>query len=143
MARILVLLSTMRGDDGRGAGHDINIYFVRVLLGLHWLTESFNGDQSPPGGFLRFELCRQQGAGQWFVKVFFESMSMSQQRDVGRALDARDNRPDRVFVAVPGCTDGPESSCPLQRFKHIVFAMIEPNCVETVKAWADSNLAKG
>ena len=61
---------------------------MRVLLGLHWLTESFNGDQSPPGGFLRFELCRQQGgsSGEWFVKVFFESMSMAQQRDVGRPL---------------------------------------------------------
>eukprot|EP01047_Picozoa_sp_COSAG01_P063151 COSAG01_NODE_8139_length_2908_cov_1.915628_2_plen_159_part_00 len=38
------------------AGHDINIYFVRVLLGLSWLTESWNLNQSPPGGLLRFEL---------------------------------------------------------------------------------------
>jgi hypothetical protein len=35
------------------AGHDINIYFVRLLLGLNWLTESFNVNQSPPGGTLR------------------------------------------------------------------------------------------
>ena len=40
------------------AGHDINIYFVRKLLGLQWLTESYNPNQSPPGGMLRFELLR-------------------------------------------------------------------------------------
>eukprot|EP01050_Picozoa_sp_SAG11_P036891 SAG11_NODE_14269_length_619_cov_0.636538_1_plen_46_part_00 len=41
------------------AGHDINLYYVRVLLGLSWLTDSWNRDQSPPGGLLRFELLRQ------------------------------------------------------------------------------------
>ena len=40
------------------AGHDINIYFLRVMLGLNWLTDSWNVNQSPPGGLLRFELLR-------------------------------------------------------------------------------------
>ena len=31
------------------AGHDINIYFVRMLLGLNWLAESYGINQSPPG----------------------------------------------------------------------------------------------
>ena len=37
---------------------DIHLYFVRVLLGLSWLTQSWNLNQSPPGGLLRFELGR-------------------------------------------------------------------------------------
>ena len=38
------------------AAHDINIYLLRKLLRLNWLTESFNPNQSPPGGFLMFVL---------------------------------------------------------------------------------------
>jgi len=38
------------------AGHDINIYLLRRLLGLSWLTDSYNPDESPPGGFLTIEL---------------------------------------------------------------------------------------
>ena len=40
------------------AGHDVNIYFIRALLGLKWTTESFNPNQSPPGGMLRCEPSR-------------------------------------------------------------------------------------
>ena len=32
------------------AGHDINLYFLRTLLRLHWLTSSWNADESMPGG---------------------------------------------------------------------------------------------
>lgn len=31
------------------AAHDINIYLLRRLLRLNWLTESFNPNESPPG----------------------------------------------------------------------------------------------
>lgn len=123
------------------AGHDINIYFVRVLLGLNWLTESFNVNQSPPGGMLRFELARQGGAGEWFVRAYFESMSMEQQRDVDFALRQGKNQPDRAFVAIPSCAEGPESSCPLEHLKEIVLGVVSPSCVETVKAWSDAQFA--
>jgi hypothetical protein len=130
------------------AGHDINIYYIRVLLGLNWLTESFNVNQSPPGGMLRFELARQapaqQGGGgeltEWFVRVYFESMSMEQQRDVEHALRPGKNEPDRVFVAIPGCSMGPESSCPLGKLQEMILAAVEPSCVETVSGWMRSLL---
>lgn len=125
------------------AGHDINIYFVRLLLGLNWLTESFNVNQSPPGGMLRFELARQADAGGWFVKAFFESMSMEQQRDVEFALRQGKNQPDRAFIAIPGCTEGPESSCPLEHLKEIALAAVNPSCIETVKAWSDAQHTTG
>ena len=43
------------------AAHDINIYLLRRLLRLSWLTESFNPNESPPGGFLSFELYSHGG----------------------------------------------------------------------------------
>merc|ERR1719476_1243646 len=38
------------------AAHDINIYLIRRFLRLNWLTDSFNPNQSPPGGMLVFVL---------------------------------------------------------------------------------------
>ena len=38
------------------SGHDINVYLLRRLLNLNWLTDSFNPNESPPGGFISLEL---------------------------------------------------------------------------------------
>ena len=53
------------------------------MLGLSWLTDSWNVNQSPPGGLLRFELLRgpaDEDNQPFYVKVYFESQSMDQQR---------------------------------------------------------------
>ena len=66
---------------------------------------------------------------------------MEQQRDVGFTLREGKNEPDRAFVAVPGCTEGPQGSCPLEHLKQIVAAAVNPSCVETAKAWSDAQQA--
>ena len=143
------------------AGHDINICepppqpprtistavplssmcrradFLRVLLGLSWLTESWNPNQSPPGGMLRFELLRgpPDSANQpFYVKAYFESQSMDQQRQAS-PLDAT-NPPDRSFVAIPGCAGGPENSCPFGEFKALALRAVDQECVVSVPAGA-------
>jgi len=63
------------------------------MLGLKWTTESFNPNQSPPGGMLRFELLRDADRTP-FVKLYFESQSYTQQRSAS-ALDPVSNAPDR------------------------------------------------
>ena len=68
-------------------------------------------------------------------------MSMEQQRDVDFALRQGKNQPDRAFVAIPSCAEGPESSCPLEHLKEIVLGVVSPSCVETVKAWSDAQFA--
>ena len=51
------------------AGHDINIYYLRELLNLNWLTESYAINEAPFGGMLRFELGHQAGDNETFVRV--------------------------------------------------------------------------
>merc|ERR1711920_610513 len=65
------------------AAHDINIYLIRRFLRLNWLTTSFNPNQSPPGGMLVFVLYSTPGANgkDHFVKAFFMTQSMRQQRE--------------------------------------------------------------
>lgn len=82
------------------AGHDLNIYFLRAMLGLKWTTESFNPNQSPPGGMLRFELLRDADKNP-FVKLYFESQSYAQQRSAS-VLDPTPRMgmaPDRYALA--------------------------------------------
>merc|ERR1740117_2619163 len=112
------------------AGHDLNIYFIRALLGLKWLTESYNPNQSPLGGMLRFELLRDS-VGNPFVKIFFESQSYSQQRNASPLGGDDGAVPDRVFVSIPRCAMGPEGSCPFDVFKEIAGLALDTRCVRT------------
>ena len=41
-------------------------------------------------------------------------------------------QPDRVFVAIPTCSDGPENSCPFETFKALALRSLDENCVKTV-----------
>lgn len=114
------------------AAHDINIYLIRRFLRLNWLTTSFNPNQSPPGGMLIFVLysTTDGSAKSFFVKAFFMSQSMEQQRK-GSVLSAADPA-SRVFAVIPGCADGPELSCPFEDFKKLVLAQIKRECVSLV-----------
>ena len=116
------------------------------MLGLSWLTDSWNVNQSPPGGLLRFELLRGPPDAEdqpFYVKVYFESQSMDQQRAITpltRPLEQHKHQeevgaaeqPDRVFVAIPTCSDGPENSCPFEAFKALALHSMDENCVNTV-----------
>jgi 4-phytase/acid phosphatase len=110
------------------AGHDLNIYFIRALLGLKWVTKSFNPNQSPPGGMLRFELLRDEAHNR-FIKIYFESQSYTQQRKASPL--GGDDLPDRSFIAIPRCASGPEGSCPFETFKAVAGEALDPKCVQT------------
>lgn len=114
------------------AAHDINIYLIRRFLRLNWLTESFNPNQSPPGGMLLLTLYSTMGASgkDFFVKAFFMTQSMGQQRDAS-VLSSADPA-SRVFAVIPGCADGPELSCPFEDFKGLVLREIKRECVQLV-----------
>jgi len=114
------------------AAHDINIYLLRRLLRLNWLTSSYNPNQSPPGGMLLLVLYSSADGAKknYFVKAFFMSQSMQQQRN-GSPLSAA-NPASRVFAIIPGCADGPELSCPFEDFKKLVLKEIKRQCVRLV-----------
>jgi len=114
------------------AAHDINIYLIRKFLRLNWLTTSFNPNQSPPGGMLLLVLYSSTSGTDksYFVKAFFMSQSMRQQRE---ALPlSREEPASRVFAVIPGCADGPELSCPFEDFKRLVLQEIKRECVQLV-----------
>jgi hypothetical protein len=112
------------------AAHDINIYFIRKLLRLNWMTTSFNPNQSPPGGMLIFVLYSDSSSKRHYVKAYFMSQSMRQQRDATK-LSATDPA-SLVFAIIPKCSGGPEWSCPFEEFKQLVLSEIKPECVKLV-----------
>ena len=94
MAHIVAtLLQAVDGRDRSGvfttaqdrfvyyAGHDVNLVYLRRLLRLSWLTESWNPNQAMPGGTLLLELRSSQptaGPKAYAVKLFFASASYDQ-----------------------------------------------------------------
>lgn len=109
-----------------------NIYLIRRFLRLNWVTTSFNPNQSPPGGMLVFVLYSTKAAKgkDYFVKAFFMTQSMRQQREASTLTEA--DPASRVFAIMPGCADGPELSCPFDDFKRLVLSQIKPECVQLV-----------
>jgi len=110
------------------AAHDINIYLLRRLLRLEWKTASMNPNESPPGGFLEFDLASAGEPKEFFVKAFFVSQTYAQMREA-RPLTAADPA-SRVFAVIPGCAGGPELSCPFEEFKALVLREIKAECVQ-------------
>merc|ERR1712217_741949 len=87
------------------------------------------------GGMLIFVLYSQAtpegGHGKnYFVKAYFMTQSMRQQRDASTLSEA--DPASRVFAIIPGCADGPELSCPFDDFKRLVLTQIKPECVQLV-----------
>eukprot|EP00457_Paulinella_chromatophora_P003117 gb/GEZN01003122.1/.p1 GENE.gb/GEZN01003122.1/~~gb/GEZN01003122.1/.p1 ORF type:complete len:553 (+),score=60.84 gb/GEZN01003122.1/:88-1659(+) len=122
------------------AGHDINLYFLRKLMELNWLTESFNLNQAPPGAMLLFEM-HKDASGDFFVKLFFQTASMDQQR-YSEPL-SRENPPDKVLVSIPRCSFGPDASCPYVIFRNLALAALDPECLQKeaqqhLKRWPTS-----
>jgi hypothetical protein len=52
--------------------HDINIHFLRQLLGLSWVSRGYAADAAVPGGSLSFELWinTSESAKSYFVMVY-------------------------------------------------------------------------
>ena len=74
------------------------------------------------------------------LQVFFETQSMSQQRQATPLQPGTRDAPDRVFVIIPGCSNGPQGSCPWVDFRQMVLWSIDKDCVPEgpLAAWVDS-----
>ncbi len=107
------------------AGHDTNLSNLAGILGLDW-TLPGQPDNTPPGGTLAFEL-RRDRAGAEFVQIVLYYLTLDQLR-AASPLN-KDNPPGRIALPLPGCSDGPAGSCPVERFLRRVDAAIPPECV--------------
>ena len=111
------------------AGHDSNLAMLRRLLRLSYTVRSWNENQYGTGQMLEIELLKANGTG--FVRLYETAMTYQHQR-AGEVTG-----PDpvsRVFVVIPGCSHGPESTCPLADFKALMLREVDADCATTVDA---------
>lgn len=109
-------------------GHDTNISNVAGLLGISWLLDGYQRDDTPPGGALVFELW-QQAEGDMAVRTYFVAQSLEQMR---KALPLTvDSPPLKSPIFVPACgTADQEMTCPWKMFQRTIESAIDPAFVK-------------
>jgi 4-phytase/acid phosphatase len=112
-------------------GHDTNIANIERLLNLKWQISGFQPNEASPGGALTFELFREVGTGQRYVRLAYYAQTLEQMRQATVLNLAQP--PGMMAVDLPACAAyAHERSCPLERFVEIAKAAIDPACV-TIK----------
>ncbi|WP_267436524.1 histidine-type phosphatase [Erwinia psidii] len=103
--------------------HDINIAWLRTLLGFHWQQGLYPPGNIPPGGSLIFERWRNDRQ-QHFIRIYFQAQSLDQLR---RLTPLSERQPPLVTeFHFPGCQQTTAGTlCPyhltLQRIRqHII-----------------------
>jgi 4-phytase / acid phosphatase len=109
-------------------GHDTNISNVAGLLGISWLLDGYQRDDTPPGGALVFELW-QQAEGDMAVSTYYMAQSPEQMRKVVSLT--LDSPPLKSPIFVPGCSTADEKmTCPWKAFQHAIESAIDPAFVK-------------
>jgi 4-phytase / acid phosphatase len=106
-------------------GHDTNLCNVTRTLGLSWLIEGYQPDDTPPGGALVFELWRHPVTGAYTVRTYYMTQTLGQMRKaVPLTLDSP---PARAAVFVPGCSTADDGfACGWKEFRRTLETDIDP-----------------
>jgi 4-phytase/acid phosphatase len=106
-------------------GHDTQLSNLSGMLGLSWLIEGYQRDDTPPGGALVFELWRHPVTGEYTVRTYYMAQTLEQMR---KALPLTlDSPPARAAVFVPGCSTADEGfACGWTEFRNTLEAAIDP-----------------
>ncbi len=110
-------------------GHDTNLSNLSGMLGISWLLEGYQRDDTPPGGALVFELWREATAGRYSVRTYYTAQTLAQMRNaLPLSLDAP---PPRAPVFLPGCGTAAEGfPCEWGEFRRIMQTAIDPAFVK-------------
>ena len=110
-------------------GHDTNLSNVSGMLGLSWLIQGYQRDDTPPGGALVFELWHRPINQENTVRTYYMSQTLEQMR---KALPVTlEGPPAKAPVFLPGCSVANEGlPCDWKAFEHTVETAIDPACVE-------------
>jgi 4-phytase / acid phosphatase len=105
-------------------GHDTNISNIAGLLGISWLLDGYQRDDTPPGGALVFELW-QQPEGEMAVNTYYIAQSLEQMR---KAIPLTlDSPPLKSPIFVPGCSRADQKmTCPWNAFQHTIESATDP-----------------
>ena len=109
-------------------GHDTNISNVAGMLGMNWLLDGYQPNDTPPGSALVFELW-QQGEGKMVVSTYYVAQSPEQTR---KALPLTlESPPLKSPIFVSGCSTADQKMiCPWNAFQHTLENAIDPAFVK-------------
>ena len=110
------------------AGHDANISNIAGMLGISWLLEGYQRDDTPPGGALVFELWQEAGEARYSVHTYYTAPTLRQMRE---ALPLTLASPPAVApVFLPGCSGADQKmSCTWTAFRRTVSNAIDTRFV--------------
>ena len=109
-------------------GHDTNISNIAGMLGIDWLLDGYQPDDTPPGSALVFELW-QQGDAAMVVSTYYVAQSLEQMRKVVPLT--LELPPLKSPIFVPGCgTADQKMDCPWKAFQRTIESAIDPAFVK-------------
>jgi 4-phytase/acid phosphatase len=109
-------------------GHDTNISNIAGILGISWLLDGYQPDDTPPGGGLVFEVW-QQGDAEPVVVTYYIAQSLEQMRKA--APLTLDSPPLKSPIFVPACSRADQKmTCPWETFLHTMGDAIDPAFVK-------------
>jgi 4-phytase / acid phosphatase len=109
-------------------GHDTNVSNIAGMLGIDWLLDGYQPDDTPPGSALVFELW-QQGDAAMVVSTYYVAQSLEQMRKVVPLT--LELPPLKSPIFVPGCgTADQKMDCPWKAFQRTIESAIDPAFVK-------------
>jgi 4-phytase/acid phosphatase len=110
-------------------GHDTNIANFAGMLGLSWLIEGYQRDDTPPGGALVFEVWRHSVTGAYTVRTSYTAQTLKQMREAQPLTLG--SPPANAPVFVPGCSTADQGfACTWSEFRRTLEAAIDPASVK-------------
>mmetsp|Transcript_16368 Transcript_16368/g.26167 ORF Transcript_16368/g.26167 Transcript_16368/m.26167 type:complete len:532 (-) Transcript_16368:12-1607(-) len=104
--------------------HDTNALYLKQLLDLDWLVETFALNSASTAGALVFELYKDD-KGDYYVSLYYAAATPEQQR-YNQTLTL-ENPPSKSHMIIRPCSN---QLCPYSEFKRIVLDLIEFRCME-------------
>jgi 4-phytase / acid phosphatase len=109
-------------------GHDANISNIAGMLGISWLLDGYEPNDTPPGGALVFELW-QQPEGEMAVSTSYIAQSLEQMRKTTPLT--LESPPLKSPIFVPGCSTADQKmTCPWKAFQRTIESAIDPAFVK-------------
>ena len=109
-------------------GHDTNISNIAGTLGISWLLNGYQPDETPPGGALVFELW-QNGSGDFAVRTYFLAQSLEQMHKM--VPISLESPPLKSPIFIPACSRGNGNmSCTWKDFQRTIDNAIDQAYVQ-------------
>jgi 4-phytase / acid phosphatase len=98
------------------------------MLGISWMLNGYQRDDTPPGGALVLELWQQPG-GEFAVCTYYIAQSLEQMRK--RLPLSLDSPPLKSPIFVPGCSGADQKmTCMWNTFQRTIENAIDPAFVK-------------